>query len=786
MFSRKVTQQFQQNDQNEKDKRIAKMQTSFFKSFTSSKREGKDGDEFQFFFRSQDCAFHTILFMMVNFQKAEEESKKKGFSLLSNPKPIMNMESYSDISELRPELIYFFTVISVRDLHDFYVDFYASFDTNRNFSLEKKELQKMLEIVLGLIGHQKFKVFSDQALIDNEAFDGTLNQKILNDIGENFMLPNEQNKVDYLLIFPYILSFYLEYTYQDIRNKQKRLDIIKGTEYLRGKEVEIKNITSLISILKEMGIDYLKDKNTYKISFRDVENILLKFKNIQKWMTFEVIQQILQSLSKLMFVDEKTQEETKKLKLHKIIDFVALKLCIHQDCLKIKKQKKESNQSVFLEILVLWNCAQLSRFSEKKTLTLKFEKFLDKHFYEKETFNRLEMQKCLEKFFKKFYQLMPKKQIYDIIQCHQLFTDKNIIKNYSIEREEFKNSLFTMICKDGYNKLKQYVKIIFDGITKQSKTTTIQYQNYGKELDQESIQGGLSSQKQTRDRQISQQTNSYQQQQYQKQQKEKEKEKEVSDSDSSSNDEKQKGVQPSQKFKTAVRTIQSGNMIMKERNESKDILKACLMMDSFLKRQTQRLQNYVKVSKSVNISVVKSDVKQQDKSLFLDQDEQKELFDPSDMLNKKRQEQKNKEIYNIKKTKEGKVWEKNDVPQDKKIEQDMDVVSTQVEQPIEIPNELRFPEGKQKKKLNRLELANELQMVLGKSNSDFGSNNFKQAIRLQSASQMTQPIKISKQQDEQDNLVIINETVLDNLIRRNQHQERVRKSTRDDCQCLIY
>lgn len=71
------------------------------------------------------------------------------------------------------------------------------------------------------------------------------------------------------------------------------MDIIKGTEYIRGKEVEIKNITSLISILREMGVDYLKEKKTYKLSYRDVENILLKFKNIQKWMNFEVIQQIL-------------------------------------------------------------------------------------------------------------------------------------------------------------------------------------------------------------------------------------------------------------------------------------------------------------------------------------------------------------------------------------------------------------------------------------------------------------------------------------------------------------
>lgn len=42
--------------------------------------------------------------MLVNFEKAEESSKKKGFSLLSNPKPIMNMESYTDLSELRPYL----------------------------------------------------------------------------------------------------------------------------------------------------------------------------------------------------------------------------------------------------------------------------------------------------------------------------------------------------------------------------------------------------------------------------------------------------------------------------------------------------------------------------------------------------------------------------------------------------------------------------------------------------------------------------------------------------------
>jgi hypothetical protein len=64
---------------------------------------------------------------------------------------------------------------------------------------------------------------------------------------------------------------------------------MRGTEIIKGKEVEIKNITSLISILREMGVEYLRDKHTYKITYRDVENILIKFKNIQTWMNFDVI-----------------------------------------------------------------------------------------------------------------------------------------------------------------------------------------------------------------------------------------------------------------------------------------------------------------------------------------------------------------------------------------------------------------------------------------------------------------------------------------------------------------
>lgn len=40
--------------------------------------------------------------MLVNFEKVEEESKKKGFSILGKTKPIVDMESYTDLSMLRP------------------------------------------------------------------------------------------------------------------------------------------------------------------------------------------------------------------------------------------------------------------------------------------------------------------------------------------------------------------------------------------------------------------------------------------------------------------------------------------------------------------------------------------------------------------------------------------------------------------------------------------------------------------------------------------------------------
>jgi Asp-tRNA(Asn)/Glu-tRNA(Gln) amidotransferase B subunit len=67
------------------------------------------------------------------------------------------------------------------------------------------------------------------------------------------------------------------------------VEVVKGKEEMRSKEVEIKNIHSLLTIQREMGIEYLRDRHLYCLSFRDVENLLIKFKNIQKWITFDII-----------------------------------------------------------------------------------------------------------------------------------------------------------------------------------------------------------------------------------------------------------------------------------------------------------------------------------------------------------------------------------------------------------------------------------------------------------------------------------------------------------------
>lgn len=64
---------------------------------------------------------------------------------------------------------------------------------------------------------------------------------------------------------------------------------MRGTEIIKGKEVEIKNITSIVTILREMGIEYVKEKRTVCLTYRDVENLLIKLKNIHKWITFDII-----------------------------------------------------------------------------------------------------------------------------------------------------------------------------------------------------------------------------------------------------------------------------------------------------------------------------------------------------------------------------------------------------------------------------------------------------------------------------------------------------------------
>jgi hypothetical protein len=73
--------------------------------------------------------------------------------------------------------------------------------------------------MLDLLGEKKFQVFSDLTLMDPDIFEGKLTQRVIDDISENFETPDDQNKVDYLQLFPYLFSFYLDYTYQEIKKK---------------------------------------------------------------------------------------------------------------------------------------------------------------------------------------------------------------------------------------------------------------------------------------------------------------------------------------------------------------------------------------------------------------------------------------------------------------------------------------------------------------------------------------------------------------------------------------
>jgi hypothetical protein len=56
---------------------------------------------------------------------------------------------------------------------------------------------------------------------------------------------------------------------------------------VHGEEHEIKNILSLNSILKEIGVDYLRSKDARVLSYRDIENILLKYKNLNSVSQFK-------------------------------------------------------------------------------------------------------------------------------------------------------------------------------------------------------------------------------------------------------------------------------------------------------------------------------------------------------------------------------------------------------------------------------------------------------------------------------------------------------------------
>ncbi len=53
-----------------------------------------------------------------------------------------------------------------------------------------------------------------------------------------------------------------------------------------GQEIEIKNIFSLTSIIRSMGIKYLTDKLKKNLSYRDIEKILMKYKNMNNVIIF--------------------------------------------------------------------------------------------------------------------------------------------------------------------------------------------------------------------------------------------------------------------------------------------------------------------------------------------------------------------------------------------------------------------------------------------------------------------------------------------------------------------
>lgn len=77
----------------------------------------------------------------------------------------------------------------------------------------------------------------------------------------------------------------------------------------------------------------------------------------------------------------------------------------------MKDKHKQLAPSAYLEIIILWNSAMFSSIMHPKRLDEAFKTYLDKHFSDKLTFTRIDALKCLERFFKKHFQLMPKDMV---------------------------------------------------------------------------------------------------------------------------------------------------------------------------------------------------------------------------------------------------------------------------------------------------------------------------------------------------------------------------------------
>jgi hypothetical protein len=131
-----------------------------------------------------------------------------------------------------------------------------------------------------------------------------------------------------------------------------------------------------------------------------------------------------------MKVDERTRIEGRKMKLNKIINFLTLKLCVHQNCQyeHHRDKKKTNTPSVYLEILVLWNTAMHFNVMAPERLREKFAMYASKK-YSKETISRMDAQRLVENFFKKHFQLMPKDKVKNIILKHPLLSKNKHLAN---------------------------------------------------------------------------------------------------------------------------------------------------------------------------------------------------------------------------------------------------------------------------------------------------------------------------------------------------------------------